>query len=154
MSIKIEIKEGEKKPHWISLEDFKKLLFDEEITTKGMPLAYPDKVKSFFDQVVRTQSIISIWQEAYPNVDIESELNLAKAWLLSNTGNAKKDFKKFCNNWLARAMKNPNKTAVVKSRHEQSNEHLYKQKKKWDKETPASQKEIKTILKELRGQKT
>ena len=51
-------------------------------------------------------------------------------------------------------MKNPNKTAVVKSRHEQSNEHLYKQKKKWDKETPASQKEIKTILKELRGQKT
>ena len=154
MSIKIAIKEGEKKPHWISLEDFKKLLFDEEITTKGMPLAYPDKVKSFFDQVVRTQSIISIWQEAYPNVDIESELNLAKAWLLSNTGNAKKDFKKFCNNWLARAMKNPNKTAVVKSRHEQSNEHLYKQKKKWDKETPASQKEIKTILKELRGQKT
>ncbi len=130
------------------------MLFDEEITTKGMPLAYPDKVKSFFDQVVRTQSIISIWQEAYPNVDIESELNLAKAWLLSNTGNAKKDFKKFCNNWLARAMKNPNKTAVVKSRHEQSNEHLYKQKKKWDKETPASQKEIKTILKELRGQKT
>ena len=154
MSIKIAIKEGEKKPHWISLEDFKKLLFDEEITTKGMPLAYPDKVKSFFDQVVRTQSIISIWQEAYPNVDIESELNLAKAWLLSNTGNAKKDFKKFCNNWLARAMKNPNKTAVVKSRHEQSNEHLYRQKKKWDKETPASQKEIKTILKELRGQKT
>ena len=130
------------------------MLFDEEITTKGMPLAYPDKVKSFFDQVVRTQSIISIWQEAYPNVDIESELNLAKAWLLSNTGNAKKDFKKFCNNWLARAMKNPNKTAVVKSRHEQSNEHLYKQKKKWDKETPASQKEIKTILKEFRGQKT
>ena len=130
------------------------MLFDEDITTKGMPLAYPDKVKSFFDQVVRTQSIISIWQEAYPNVDIESELNLAKAWLLSNTGNAKKDFKKFCNNWLARAMKNPNKTAVVKSRHEQSNEHLYKQKKKWDKETPASQKEIKTILKELRGQKT
>ena len=130
------------------------MLFDEEITTKGMPLAYPDKVKSFFDQVVRTQSIISIWQEAYPNVDIESELNLAKAWLLSNTGNAKKDFKKFCNNWLARAMKNPNKTAVVKSRHEQSNEHLYRQKKKWDKETPASQKEIKTILKELRGQKT
>ena len=151
MSIKIAIKEGEKKPHWISLEDFKKLLFDEEITTKGMPLAYPDKVKSFFDQVVRTQSIISIWQEAYPNVDIESELNLAKAWLLSNTGNAKKDFKKFCNNWLARAMKNPNKTAVVKSRHEQSNEHLYRQKKKWDKETPASQKEIKNILKEFRG---
>ena len=151
MSVKIAIKKGDNKPNWISLEEFKKLLFDEEITTKGMPLAYPEKVKSFFDQVFRTHSILQIWREAYPNVEIESELNLAKAWLLSNTGNAKKDFKKFCNNWLARAMKNPNKTAVVKSRHEISNEDLYKQKRKWDKETPASQEEIKDILKEFRG---
>ena len=151
MSVKIAIKEDDNKAQWISLEEFKKLLFDEEITTKGMPLAYPEKVKSFFDQVFRTHSILQIWREAYPNVEIESELNLAKAWLLSNTGNAKKDFKKFCNNWLARAMKNPNKTAVVKSRHEKSNEDLYKQKRKWDKETPASQEEIKDILKEFRG---
>lgn len=151
MSVKIAIKKGDNKPNWISLEEFKKLLFDEEITTKGMPLAYPEKVKSFFDQVFRTHNILQIWREAYPNVEIESELNLAKAWLLSNTGNAKKDFKKFCNNWLARAMKNPNKTAVVKSRHEKSNEDLYKQKRKWDKETPASQEEIKDILKEFRG---
>ena len=151
MSVKIAIKKNDNKPHWISLEEFKKLLFDEEITTKGMPLAYPEKVKSFFDQVFRTHNILQIWREAYPNVDIESELNLAKAWLLSNTGNAKKDFKKFCNNWLARAMKNPNKTAVVKSRHEKSNEDLYKQKRKWAKEKPASQEEIKDILKEFRG---
>ena len=151
MSIKIAIKRGDEKPQWVSIEDFKKLLFDEDITTKGMPVAYPDKVKSFFDKVIRTQNILQIWREAYPNVDIESELNLAKAWLLSNTGNAKKDFKKFCNNWLARAMKNPNKTAVVKSRHEKSNEDLYKQKRKWDKETPASQEEIKDILKAFRG---
>ena len=154
MSIKIAIKRGDEKPQWVSIEDFKKLLFDEDITTKGMPVAYPDKVKSFFDKVIRTQSILQIWREAYPNVDIESELNLAKAWLLSNTGNAKKDFKKFCNNWLARAMKNPNKTAVVKSRHEKSNERLYNQKKRWAKEEPASQKEVKNILKEYRGQKT
>ena len=151
MSVKIAIKKNDNKPHWISLEEFKKLLFDEEITTKGMPLAYPEKVKSFFDQVFRTHNILQIWREAYPNVEIESELNLAKAWLLSNTGNAKKDFKKFCNNWLARAMKNPNKTAVVKSRHEKSNEDLYKQKRKWAKEKPASQEEIKDILKEFRG---
>ena len=151
MSVKIAIKEDDNKAQWISLEEFKKLLFDEEITTKGMPLAYPEKVKSFFDQVFRTHNILQIWREAYPNVEIESELNLAKAWLLSNTGNAKKDFKKFCNNWLARAMKNPNKTAEVKSRHEKSNEDLYKQKRKWAKEKPASQEEIKDILKEFRG---
>ena len=126
------------------------MLFDEEITTKGMPLAYPEKVKAFFDQISRTHSILQIWREAYPNVEIESELNLAKAWLLSNTGNAKKDFKKFCNNWLARAMMNPKKV-VTKSLHEQSNENLDRQKRKWDKETPASQKEIKDILKEFRG---
>ncbi len=60
-----------------------------------MPLAYPEKVKSFFDQVFRTHSILQIWREAYPNVEIESELNLAKAWLLSNTGNAKKISKNF-----------------------------------------------------------
>ena len=148
MSVKIAIKKGDNKPNWISLEEFKKLLFDEEITTKGMPLAYPEKVKSFFDQVFRTHSILQIWREAYPNVEIESELNLAKAWLLSNTGNAKKDFKKFCNNWLARAMKNPNKTAVVKSRHEQSDEELKKKRQNWNRETPASQDEIKEILKE------
>ena len=151
MSVKIAIKEDDNKAQWISIQEFKKLLFDEEITTKGMPLAYPEKVKSFFDQVFRTHNILQIWREAYPNVEIESELNLAKAWLLSNTGNAKKDFKKFCNNWLARAMKNPNKTAVVKSRHEKSNEDLYKQKRKWAKEKPASQEEIKDILKEFRG---
>ena len=47
-------------------------------------------------------------------------------------------------------MKNPKKV-VTKSRHEQSNENLDRQKRKWDKETPASQKEIKDILKEFRG---
>ena len=50
MSIKIAIKRGDEKPQWVSIEDFKKLLFDEDITTKGMPIAYPDKVKSFFDK--------------------------------------------------------------------------------------------------------
>ena len=31
-------------------------------------------------------------------------------------------FKKFCNNWLAKAMRNSKKTAVVKDRHKQSDE--------------------------------
>ena len=70
MSIKIAIKRGDEKPQWVSIEDFKKLLFDEDITTKGMPIAYPDKVKSFFAKVILTQSILQIWREAYPNVDI------------------------------------------------------------------------------------
>lgn len=148
MSIQVAIKKDGEKPHWISLDEFKKLLFDEEITTKGLPQAYPLRVENFFDQIAHNDSILLIWTEAYPNVDIQAELNLAKAWLLSNRSNAKKDFKKFCNNWLARAMKNPNKTAVVKSRHEQSDEELKKKRQNWNRETPASQDEIKEILKE------
>ena len=148
MSIQVAIKKDGEKPHWISLDEFKKLLFDEEITTKGLPQAYPLRVENFFDQIAHNDSILLIWTEAYPNVDIQAELNLAKAWLLSNRSNAKKDFKKFCNNWLARAMKNPNKTAVVKSRHEQSDEELKKKRQNWNRETPASQDEIQEILKE------
>ena len=148
MSIQVAIKKDGEKPHWISLDEFKKLLFDEEITTKGLPQAYPLRVENFFDQIAHNDSILLIWTEAYPNVDIQAELNLAKAWLLSNRSNAKKDFKKFCNNWLARAMKNPNKTAAVKSRHEQSDEELKKKRQNWNRETPASQDEIKEILKE------
>ena len=148
MSIQVAIKKDGEKPHWISLDEFKKLLFDEEITTKGLPQAYPLRVENFFDQIAHNDSILLIWTEAYPNVDIQAELNLAKAWLLSNRSNAKKDFKKFSNNWLARAMKNPNKTAVVKSRHEQSDEELKKKRQNWNRETPASQDEIKEILKE------
>jgi len=148
VSIQVAIKKDGEKPHWISLDEFKKLLFDEEITTKGLPQAYPLRVENFFNQIAHNDSIYKIWTEAYPNVDIESELNLAKAWLLSNRSNAKKDFKKFCNNWLARAMKNPNKTAVTKSRHEQSDEELKKKRQSWNRETPASKDEIKEILKE------
>ena len=148
MSIQVAIKKDGEKPHWISLEEFKKLLFEEKVSTKGLPQAYPLRVENFFDQIAHNDSILRIWTEAYPNVDIQAELNLAKAWLLSNRSNAKKDFKKFCNNWLARAMKNPNKTAVVKSRHEQSDEELKKKRQNWNRETPASQDEIKEMLKE------
>jgi len=149
VSKQIAIKDGDKK-YWISIDEFKKLLFKEEISTKGVPLAYPERVEAFFNQL-HSHKILNTWHDAYPNVDLATELKKAKSWLISNTGKAKKDFTKFCNNWLARAMKNPNKTAVVKSRHEKSNEDLYKQKRKWAKEKPASQEEIKDILKEFRG---
>ena len=148
MSIQVAIKKNDEKPHWISLEEFKKLLFEEEVSTKGLPQAYPLRVENFFDQIAHNEMVSSVWREAYPNVDIESELKLAKAWLLSNTGSARKDFKKFCNNWLAKAMRNSKKTAVVKDRHQQSDEELKKKRQSWNRETPASQDEIKEILKE------
>lgn len=38
--------------------------------------------------------------KAYPTIDIEKELQKAKAWLVSNPQKAKKNFKRFINNWL------------------------------------------------------
>jgi len=45
-------------------------------------------------------------KKAYPNVDVDQELDNSKMWLLSNTSQAKSNFKKFVNNWMAKAMRN------------------------------------------------
>ena len=37
-------------------------------------------------------------------MDIPEQIKKSEAWLLSNTNKAKKDFKRFTNNWLSRAM--------------------------------------------------
>ena len=44
-----------------------------------------------------------MWSKAYPNVDIKAEAEKSRAWLLSNTNKAKKDFKGFTNRWLGKA---------------------------------------------------
>ena len=41
-------------------------------------------------------------RKAFPGVDINNELDKAKAWLLSNKAH-KKDLKKFCYNWISKA---------------------------------------------------
>ena len=68
MSKQIAIKDGDKK-YWISIDEFKKLLFKEEISTKGVPLAYPERVEAFFNQL-HSHKILHTWREAYPNVDL------------------------------------------------------------------------------------
>ena len=39
-------------------------------------------------------------------IDIQENIKKCEAWLLCNTNKAKKDFKRFTNNWLSRAMEN------------------------------------------------
>ena len=72
----------------------------KKIPAGEKPAPYKEKVKNFF------VSIDADWlkslQEAYPNVDIDGELNKAKMWLLSNT--PKRNLKKFVNKWMAKAM--------------------------------------------------
>tara|TARA_R100000808_G_C2100941_1_gene118026 strand:- start:105 stop:599 length:495 start_codon:yes stop_codon:yes gene_type:complete len=65
---------------------------------------YNTRIDKFFSNI--PQHLLDEWKEAYPNVDINQELKKCKAWLKSNTSKAKKDFKRFSNNWLGRAMQN------------------------------------------------
>ena len=67
------------------------------------PEPYKDKVNSFFSKI--DDDWVKALAEAYPSVDIDQELNNAKMWLLSNTSQAKSNFKKFINNWMAKAMR-------------------------------------------------
>ena len=64
------------------------------------PQPYKDKVENFFATV--DIEWLQALRTAYPNVDIDTELNKAKMWLLSNS--PKRNLKKFTNNWLAKAM--------------------------------------------------
>ena len=64
------------------------------------PEPYKEKVKNFFANI--DKEWLSSLTSAYPNVDIDTELNKVKMWLLSNS--PKRNLKKFTNNWLAKAM--------------------------------------------------
>ena len=60
---------------------------------------YKERVQNFFNK--RDESWIRELCEAFPGIDIDSELLKARAWLLSN--GYKKNLKRFCFNWLAKA---------------------------------------------------
>ena len=72
------------------------------------PEPYKDKVNNFFNKI--DEDWKKALKEAYPNVDIESELKASKMWLLSNPNKAKSNFKTYVNNWMAKAMRNGGKT--------------------------------------------
>ncbi len=42
------------------------------------------------------------WRDAYPAVDIEQELRIAREWLLANPTRAKSNYRQFLNNWFKR----------------------------------------------------
>ena len=67
------------------------------------PKPYKDKVMGFFKLI--DEEWVDALKKAYPNVDIDQELESAKMWLLSNPNQAKSNFKKFVNNWMAKAMR-------------------------------------------------
>ena len=110
---------------------------------------YKERMDNFFNNI--PSDLLQEWKNAYPNVNVEEELGKAKAWLVSNTGKAKKDFKRFCNSWLARAMDNGGKVPIESDK--KLDEQIQKRKRyireaeKRANINPASQEEIKDILK-------
>ena len=74
--------------------------YTKTIPSGEKPKPYKEKVEIFFTTI--DVDWVTALRKAYPNVDIDTELNKAKMWLLSNT--PKRNLKKFVNNWMAKAM--------------------------------------------------
>ena len=99
---KIRIKDG-RGERWAEAEKVFAHLFDrytKTIPSGEKPNPYKEKVEYFFSTI--DVEWVSALGQAYPNVDIDTEMNKAKMWLLSNS--PKRNLKKFVNNWLAKAM--------------------------------------------------
>ena len=102
--IKVRV-DGEEK--WVNGKKMFKYLLEEysKVNYEGKVVEpYPDRVHKFFDEMPK--ELMDMWSKAYPNVDIKAECEKARAWLLTNTNKAKKDFKGFTNRWLGKACNN------------------------------------------------
>ena len=112
MFLEIRIrKDGEEK--WVDAHKFFDYMIKEysKVTYKGKSIdPYPDRVNKFFDDIPK--ELIDMWAKAYPNVNIKAECEKGRAWLLTNTNKAKKDFKGFTNRWLGNACQNGGQTIV------------------------------------------
>ena len=103
---KIQIKVGEE-VRWADASKVFAHLLQEYTKTelKGKkPAPYKDKVNDFFNKV--DGEWMEALKKAYPNVDVDQEMESAKMWLLSNPNKAKSNFKTYLNNWMAKAMRN------------------------------------------------
>ena len=70
--------------------------------TAGTVMPYDERVNNFFTQIASEGAWLDDMRKAFPGINIENELDKSKAWLLSNKAH-KKDLKKFCYNWIAKA---------------------------------------------------
>ena len=74
--------------------------YTKTIPNGEKPQPYKEKVENFFATI--DVEWLQALRKAYPNVEIDTELDKIKMWLLSNQ--PKRNLKKFTNNWLAKAM--------------------------------------------------
>tara|TARA_Y100001963_G_scaffold56603_1_gene79111 strand:- start:127 stop:621 length:495 start_codon:yes stop_codon:yes gene_type:complete len=120
--------------------------------TSSAVLPYDKRVNSFFDQIVSDGAWLEDMRKAFPGVDIQNELDKAKAWLLSNKSH-KKDLKKFCYNWISKATPSftPNTRTnedVRKDRKKFSTQRAYKEQ--YGNEEMADAEDISEIFKNFK----
>ena len=100
---KLQIKEAGGKTKWADADKvFAHLMerYTKTIPNGEKPQPYKEKVENFFATI--DVEWLQALRKAYPNVEIDTELDKIKMWLLSNS--PKRNLKKFTNNWLAKAM--------------------------------------------------
>ena len=154
LEVKVRVN-GEEK--WVDARKFFDYLVKEysKVSYQGKSVnPYPDRVNKFFDEM--PEELIDMWSKAYPNVDIKAECEKARAWLLTNTNKAKKDFKVFTNRWLGRACNNGGQTIIkVDKIYEQQQRQVEYQREMeknsaTDEEREEAIKSIKEMLKKRR----
>tara|TARA_R110002050_G_scaffold288141_1_gene439855 strand:- start:568 stop:1056 length:489 start_codon:yes stop_codon:yes gene_type:complete len=84
---------------------FERYMKSEERKENSRIMPYKERVQSFFAKAKKDESWLRELREAFPGIDLDQELQKAKTWLLSN--GYKKNFKRFCFNWMAKANMSP-----------------------------------------------
>ncbi len=119
--------------------------------TAGTVMPYDERVNNFFIQIASEGAWLDDMRKAFPGINIQNELDKAKAWLLSNKAH-KKDLKKFCYNWISKAR--PETTVL----HDKTRADVLRQRKQfaannnlYAEEDCAEPVEIKDILKNYKN---
>ena len=135
--------DGDKVFSWL-MERYSKYQGRKAAGTALMP--YDERVNNFFNQLVLEGAWLDDMRKAFPGINIENELDKSRAWLLSNKAH-KKDLKKFCYNWIAKArpqttiLQDKTRADVLKQRKQfAANNNIYAE------EDCAEPKDIKDIL--------
>tara|TARA_Y100000004_G_scaffold173913_1_gene212202 strand:+ start:58 stop:540 length:483 start_codon:yes stop_codon:yes gene_type:complete len=143
LEIKIR-KNGEEK--WVNAQKFFDYMIKEysKVSYQGKSVSpYADRVNKFFDEM--PQDLIVMWGKAYPNVDIKAECEKARAWLLTNTNKAKKDFKGFTNRWLGRACNNGGQTIIKVDKIYEQQQRQVEYQKEMEKNRATDEERIEAI---------
>ena len=125
------------------LEDYSKVSYKGKVADP-----YNARVEKFYSNI--PQHLLDSWMKAYPNCNIPEQLRKCEAWLLSNTNKAKKDVKRFTNNWLNRAMENGGNIPVQVDLKIESEIKKHKEYMERAEEESATPEEIQKIIRQTK----